>query len=93
MAFFIYKDFLFATDTTNPNDVIKQTIAEHDAMLTAVEEQRVEQAASVKSATITKLEGLMQGYADEGMPQDMAATAKAILQLDQNEKAKALLAS
>ena len=44
-------------------------------MLTAVEEQRVEQAASVKSATITKLEGCMDTQ-DDGMPQDMTATAK-----------------
>ena len=94
VAFFIYKDFLFATDTTNPDDVIKQTIADHEAMLAAVEEQRVEQAASVKSATILKLEGLLAGYADDGMPEDMKSTANAILQLDaENEKAKAAIAS
>ena len=93
VAFFIYKDFLFATNVTNPDDVLKQTIAQHEAQVLAAEEQRLQQVANAKDATIAKLESLMSGYAEDGMPEDMKATANAILNLDpENAQATAALA-
>ena len=105
VAFFIFKDFKHATDTTGPDELLKKAVADHEAMLAAVEEQhgmalnhlkeqREGQVLSIQRETIAKLERLMADCATDGMPDDLKASAEAILRMDpDNEKAKGYVAS
>lgn len=92
-GFFIYRDYVMATDTTAPEERLAAALAAHEAQLAVVEEQhqsaldharqqREQQLAAVQRQSLSQLEALMREYAAAGMPDDLQAVCTAALRID-----------